>query len=194
VNINSKTRKELRSLVESSLLIALGFVLSYISLLRLPQGGSVTPFSMLPILMIGLRHGLKWGLGGGVVYSGLQMLQQFYPPPTATVSGYISVVLLDYIIAFTVLGLSGFFRGKQYGLLYAAPLCLVLRFLSHFASGIIVWNIYAGELPVWLYSLTYNGSYMGIELVLTMIVGAVLCRTAPVLFGVSKAKPADGMP
>ena len=182
---NSKSREKIRALVESSLLVALGFVLSYFTLFRLPQGGSVTPFSMLPIMMIGLRHGLKWGLAGGFVFAGLQMLQQFWPPPTGTVEGYIAVILLDYVFAFTVLGLSGLFKGKRYGLLYAAPICLFLRFMSHFISGIIVWNIYAGELPVWLYSLTYNGSYMGLELVLTMIVGAVLCRTAPVLFNVN---------
>jgi len=182
---NSKSRDGLRALVESSLLVALAFILSYFILFRLPQGGSVTPFSMLPILMIGLRHGLKWGLAGGFVFAGLQMLQQFWPPPTGTVEGYLAVVFLDYIIAFTVLGLSGLFKGKKYGLLFATPLCLSLRFLSHFVSGIIVWNIYAGELPVWLYSLTYNGSYMGVELVLTMVVGVVLCKTAPILFTVS---------
>jgi len=184
---NPKSRENLRALVESSLLVALGFVLSYFTLFRMPQGGSVTPFSMLPIMMIGLRHGLKWGLGGGFVYACLQMLQQFWPPPTGTVEGYIAVVMLDYILAFTVLGLSGIFRGKQYGLIYAAPICITLRFLSHFISGIIVWNIYAGELPVWLYSLTYNGSYMGVELVLTIVVGVILCKTAPILFNVSKS-------
>ena len=187
---NSKSREKLRALVESSLLVALSFVLSYFTLFRMPQGGSVTPFSMLPIMMIGLRHGLKWGLGGGFVYACLQMLQQFYPPPTGTIEGYIAVVMLDYILAFTFLGLAGLFKGKRYGLMYAAPICITLRFLSHFLSGIIVWNIYAGELPVWIYSLTYNGSYMGVELVLTMIVGAVLCKTAPILFNVSKTPQA----
>jgi thiamine transporter len=175
----------IRALVETSLLVAIGFVLSYVSSLlglRLPQGGSFTLLSMLPILTIGLRHGLKWGLGGGFVFACLQMLQEFWPPPTATVYGYIAVVMLDYIVAFTVLGLSGFFRGKRFGLLYATPLCLFLRFASHFVSGVIIWNIYAGELPVWLYSLTYNGSFMGFELVTTMAVGAVLCKTAPFLF------------
>jgi len=179
---NSKSRESLRALVESAILVALAFILSYFTLFKLPQGGSVTPFSMLPILMIGLRHGLKWGLGGGFIYACLQMLQQFWPPPTGTVEGYIAVVMLDYILAFTSLGLAGIFKGKRYGLLFAAPICLVLRFLSHFISGIIVWGIYAGELPVWLYSLTYNGTYMGIELLLTMIIGALLCTTAPVLF------------
>jgi len=182
---DSKTRENLRALVETAILVALGFILSYFTLFRLPQGGSVTPFSMLPIMMIGLRHGLKWGLAGGFVFACLQMLQQFWPPPTGTVQGYIAVVMLDYIVAFTALGLSGLFKGKRYGLLFAAPICITLRFLSHFISGIIVWNVFAGELPVWLYSLTYNGSYMGMELVLTMVVSVVLCKAAPVLFNVS---------
>ena len=183
--IKSESRKNIRALVETSMLIAIGFVLSYVSSLlglRMPQGGSFTLLSMLPILAIGLRHGLKWGLGGGFAYSCLQMLQEFWPPPTATVAGYISVIMLDYVVAFTVLGLSGFFRNRRYGLLYAAPLCFFLRFLCHFLSGIIIWNIYAGDLPVWLYSLTYNGAFMGFELVTTMAAGAVLCKTAPFLF------------
>jgi len=180
-----KSHENLRALVESSLLVAIGFVLSFISHLiglRMPQGGSFTLLSMLPVLTIGLRHGVKWGIGGGFVYACLQMLQEFWPPPTATVAGYISVIMLDYVVAFTVLGLSGFFKGRRYGLLYAAPICCFLRFFSHFISGIIIWNIYAGELPVWLYSLTYNGSFMGFELVTIMVVGAVLCKTAPILF------------
>jgi len=192
---NSKSRQHLRALVESALLVAIGFVLSYFRFgVPWVQGGSVTPFSMLPILMIGLRHGLKWGLGGGFVYACLQMLQQFWPPPTGTVEGYIAVVMLDYILAFSVLGLSGLFKGKKFGLLYAAPLCLTLRFLCHFVSGIIVWGIYAEDMPVWLYSLVYNGSYMGPELVLIMVVGAVLCTTVPMLFNVSEVAESSEVP
>jgi len=181
----AKARERLRALVESALLIAIGYILSTVSHLigiRMPQGGSFTLLSMLPILIIGLRHGPKWGFAGGFVYAGLQMIQEFYPPPTGTAPGYIAVVMLDYIAAFTVLGLSGLFRGKKYGLLYAAPLCYFLRFLCHFVSGIVIWGMYAGELPVWLYSLTYNGSYMGVELILTMAAGTVLCKTAPIIF------------
>ena len=179
---NDNVPNKLRALVESSLLISVGFVLSYVTIIKLPQGGSVTPLSMLPLLMIGLRHGCKWGIGGGFVYACLQMLQQFWPPPTGTVPAYIAVIMLDYIFAFSVLGLSGLFRGRRFGLLYAVPLCLTLRFVAHFLSGVIIWNIYAGDLPVWLYSLTYNGSYMGVELAMTMAVSLVLCKTAPILF------------
>ena len=183
--IKEQSHNNIRALVESSLLVAIGFALSFISHLiglRMPQGGSFTLLSMLPILIIGLRHGLKWGCGGGFVYACLQMLQDFWPPPTGTVFGYICVIMLDYILAFTVLGLSCLFRGRRYGLLFATPICCFLRFLCHFASGIVIWNIYSGELPVWLYSLTYNGSYMGFELITTMAAGAILCKTIPFIF------------
>ena len=175
-------QKNLRALIESALLIAIAFILSYITLVKLPQGGAVTPLSMLPLLMIGLRHGPKWGICGGFIYACLQMLQEFWPPPSGTVTAYISVILLDYIIAFSVLGFSGFFRGRRYATLLAAPFCIFLRFLSHFFSGIFIWSVYAGGRPVWSYSLIYNGSYMGIELVLTTVVCITLYKTAPFLF------------
>jgi len=182
---NSKSRESVRALTESAILVALGVILSHLVLFRMPQGGSVTPFAMLPVIVIGIRHGLKWGLGSGFVFACLQMIRQFWPPPTGTLEGYIAVVMLDYIIAYSVLGLSGLFKGKKFGLIYAIPMCIALRFLSHFVSGLVVWNIYAGEQPVWLYSLIYNGSYMGVELVITTAVGAVLCTALPMLFNVS---------
>jgi len=177
-----KSRENLRALIESSLLVAVGFVLSYITILEFPQGGSVTPLSMLPILTIGLRHGLKWGFSGGFTFACLQMLQRFWPPPSGTAMAYLAVVLFDYIIAFTILGLSGLFRNRRNAMIYAAPLCIFLRFICHFISGITIWSVYAGDMPVWIYSLTYNGSYMGVELVLTTVVGITLSKAAPVLF------------
>jgi len=190
---NRNSRENLRALIESALLVAIGFVLSWITrfipMLTLPQGGSVTPVSMLPILMIGLRHGTKWGICGGILYSCLQMLQQFWPPPSGTAAAYISVVMLDYILAFSVLGLSGLFRGKRNGMMYAAPLCIFLRFLCHFVSGVVIWSVYAGDQAAWLYSLIYNGSYMGAELAVTTIVGIILCKSAPILFRAPNKTP-----
>ena len=178
---NDKNRENLRALIESALLVAIGFVLSYITLFRLPQGGSVTPLSMLPILMVGLRHGIKWGLCGGLIYACLQMLQGLWAPPSGTAAAWIAMLFLDYILAFTVLGLSGLFMGNKNGIMYAIPLCLGLRFLSHFISGVIIWGNYL-DAGSWLFSLTYNASFMGPELVFTMIIGTVLCKTAPMLF------------
>jgi len=179
----SKSRENLRALVEAALLLAVGFGLSYIKLFKLhPYAGSVTLLSMLPILIIGLRHGLKWGLYGALAYSGLQMLQGISPPPSAAFSAFLAVVFLDYIGAFTVLGLSGLFKNRRYGIVYGVLLCLPLRFLCHFISGIVIWGVYAPEDTfVWLYSLIVNGAYMGPELVFTLIGAILLLKTAPLI-------------
>ena len=77
----SKTYSKTRTLVECALMIALGTVLANIKIYELPNGGSITLFSMLPFIMISFRHGVKWGLFTGFVNSLLQMLLGFYAPP-----------------------------------------------------------------------------------------------------------------
>ena len=77
----SKTYSKTRTLVECALMIALGTVLANIKIYSLPNGGSITLFSMLPFIMISFRHGVKWGLFTGFVNSLLQMLLGFYAPP-----------------------------------------------------------------------------------------------------------------
>ena len=188
-------QENLRALVEAAMLIALAYVLSLITLFRMPQGGSVTPLSMLPILIIGVRHGLKWGLLSGLVFACLEMITAFWMPPIPTWQAIMSVVMLDYIVAFTVLGLSGIFRGKRYGLVYAAPICIFLRFVSHVFSGVFVWS----EAPfaqafssgsIWWFSIVYNGAYLGIELISVTIIALILCKAAPVIVTPPTAKGA----
>ena len=171
----------IRAMVETALFVAMASVLALIPLPSLPQGGTVTVLSMLPILMIGIRRGTLWGLGGAVVYSAIQMLSGFYPPPTPDFTGFLLVILLDYVIAFGVLGFSGLFSRRKYGIVYGAAVCITLRFLCHFASGMVIWGIYAEDVPVWIYSLVYNGSYMGIELLATTAAAFLICKTAPKL-------------
>jgi len=190
--------RELRALVESALLVAIGFALSFVRFTIMPQGGSVTLLSMLPILMIGLRHGLKWGLLGGIVYAGLQILQQVWAPPGGTLGAWIAMLAFDYILAFSVLGLSGLFKKSGDGILYAVPLCLGLRYLFHFISGVLIWGYFiTGSLSlsdnlayaeVWSFSLAYNGTYMIPEIAFTMIVGILLYKKAPTLFTVTTPK------
>ena len=170
-----RSKSNLRALTETAILVAIGFALSYFKF-TMPQGGSITPASMLFILAIGIRRGPAWGVCGALVYSGLQMLQGFYPPPTETLPYFIAVVLLDYVIAFSVLGFAGFFGKKKNGILYAVPVCLFIRFLCHFISGVLIWSVYAGDTPAWIYSLTYNGSYMGAELLICMAAAVFVLR------------------
>ena len=105
----SKTYSKTRILVECALMIALGTVLANIKIYELANGGSVTLFSMLPFILISFRHGVKWGLFTGFVNSLLQMLLGFYAPPAPGLLPLVGMILLDYVLAFTLLGLAGAF-------------------------------------------------------------------------------------
>ena len=105
----TKTYSKTRTLVECALMIALGTVLANIKIYELPNGGSVTLFSMLPFVLISFRHGVKWGLFTGFVNSLLQMLLGFYAPPAPGLLPLVGMILLDYVLAFTLLGLADAF-------------------------------------------------------------------------------------
>ena len=102
----TKSYSRTRTLVECALMIAVGTVLAQIKIFEMPFGGSVTLVSMLPFILVSFRHGVKWGLATGFVNSLLQMLLGFYAPPAGTVAAFVGVVLLDYVLAFTLLGSS----------------------------------------------------------------------------------------
>ena len=120
----------------------------------------------------------KWGILQATVYGLIQMMIGWYAPPVQTFIYFMAVILLDYVIAFGVLGLSGTISRKLGGnavsFAVGAFTALFLRFLCHFASGILIWGSFAPEgQPVWLYSLTYNAGYM--------IPNAIVCGVCIVL-------------
>ena len=166
-------------LAECAMMIAMSTVLSMFKLFTLPQGGSVTIASMVPLVMVSYRHGLKWGIGTAFVHSLLQMLLGFYPPPAQSFLAFVGVIALDYVLAFTVLGTAAFF-GKPFknrAVSVAVGSCVVgaLRLLCSFLSGVWIWSSYAPEgAPVWVYSLTYNGGYMLPEIIITAVVAMIL--------------------
>lgn len=169
------------TLVECAMMIALSTVLSMFKIYELPNGGAVTCASMVPLVLVSYRHGLKWGVGTAFAHSLLQMLLRFDAPPAKTFLAFALVVLLDYVLAFTVLGCAALF-GKPFhnraaSVAVGSACAVFLRFLCSFFSGILIWGEYAPEgMPVWLYSLTYNGSYMLPELIITVLVSLVLIR------------------
>lgn len=174
-----------KKITASALMIALATVLMWVSkLIPAPwmQGGSVTLASMVPVIMVGIVLGTKWGLCSSLAYALIQMMFGFYPPPTQTFLNFALVILLDYIFAFGVLGLSGAFYnvlGKKY---FAIPLSAfivtVLRYICHILSGILIWGVYAEEgQTVLAYSLIYNGSYMIPEIIISTVVTALICKT-----------------
>ncbi len=168
-------------LVESALLIAVATVLSMIKI-DLPFGGGVTIVSMLPIVIASHRFGWKWGILTAFVYSLIQLLFGLdnvgYASTLATAIG---VIFLDYIIAYTVLGLSGIFGTTRGAVAAGIAVTFVLRFVCHLITGVWIWGEWMPEefmgltmTSPWLYSFLYNGWYMLAELVATEIVAMLI--------------------
>ena len=172
-------RMTLRALTEGAVMVALSmgldFAMKFIP--SLPQGGSIT-LGMIPILFYAMRWGVGQGILCGFVYGILQMILD-----GAYAWGWQSL-LLDYLVAYAALGLGGLFRPKKPGFVYAdVVLGCVARFLVHFFSGVTIYRITEPTevlgmtfLNPYTYSLVYNGSYMGISMILTIIVFVLLWR------------------
>jgi thiamine transporter len=149
-------------MVEIALAAALAVVLSMLKLFRMPQGGSVS-LEMIPVFYIALRHGGLWGCLTGLLMGLGQLFFGAYIVHPAQ-------LILDYPLAFTLLGVSGFFRTipakkkMAWGLTLGAIGMIIgcaLRFSSHLISGVIFFGEYAPEgMNVWLYSAVYNASYL----------------------------------
>lgn len=175
-----------KKLTTSALMIALATVLMWVSkLIPAPwmQGGSITIASMVPIIAVGILLGTKWGLCSALAYAVIQMMFGFYPPPTQTFLSFTLVILLDYIIAFGILGLSGMFvklLGNKYlSIPLSAFIVTSLRYICHILSGILIWGVYAGEgQSVLAYSLVYNGSYMIPEIIISTIVTGLIFKSS----------------
>lgn len=155
-----------RALVEAGVAIALAVALSYVKVWKLPQGGSVTAGSMIPIIFVAFRWGPGVGISAGVVYGLLQFaLEPFFVHPVQ--------FLLDYPVAFGLLGVAGAFQRRPAA---GAAAGVIGRFLSHLISGVVFFASYAGNQNVWVYSAIYNGSYLVPELVVSVLVMALLAK------------------
>ncbi len=155
-------------LAEMAIFTALATVLSEIVIYVMPQGGSITLASMVPIIWLALRRGPKVGIVAGTIYGMIQFMLLPY-------AIYPIQVLLDYPLAFAVLGLSGFFPKRP---LIGATIAITCRFWMHFIAGAVYWApIYAPDVDPILYSSVYNGSYLIPELVISGIILFILQRT-----------------
>ena len=159
--MNTNNRFSTKIIAEIVVFVSLATVLSYIKLFSLPQGGSVTAASMVPIIWLALRRGPKVGLFAAILYGTVQfaLAPYIYHP---------AQVLLDYPIAFGLLGVAGFFQKSPF---IGATLGITGRFIAHFLSGIIFFADYAPEgMPVAAYSVIYNGGYLLVELVISIYI------------------------
>lgn len=171
--------KMVRRLAESAVMLALGFILSFLKVEVMPSA-SVSLVSMLPIVILAYKYGTSWGLLCGFIHGLLQMVEGgIDTPPTETFFSYVLVVLLDYLLAFTVIGLAGLTRKASKNPSVAISICcavgIVARFICSYLSGVIIWGVYApeGQSPA-LYSLIINGTKFSVEMLLSIIVAAIL--------------------
>ncbi len=182
------TKNSVLALVETAMMVALAVGLELLSSL-IPgpwaYGGSIS-LGAIPIFYLSYRRGWKWGVWAGFTYSCVQMLLGFYVPPANTVWALILCILLDYVLAFSALGLASFFAlpfeksGKGSvrvgGYIVGAVGASFLRFICSFFSGVILWDSYAPEgMNVWVYSLVYNGSYMIGNALIAAVILTWLC-------------------
>lgn len=165
---NAKTFSA-KQLVFSAVALALGFVTSYVKIIDMPWGGSVTLCSMLFVTLIGYWYGPKIGLTAGFAYGILQFLQgggSYILSPMQ--------VCMDYILAFAALGLSGFFSQKKNGLLKGYLFAVFIRGLFHTVGGYLYWMDYMPEsFPksfAFLYPFAYNYAYLLIEGFITVVI------------------------
>jgi thiamine transporter len=158
------TSSAVRKLVFSAMGIALAMVTSYIKVWEMPMGGSVTLLSMLFICLIGYWFGAKYGIITGAAYG----LLQFVVGPYVL---SIPQVLFDYPFAFGALGLSGFFSNRKYGLQIGYAVGVLGRFVFSTLSGAIFFAAYAPEgMNPWVYSSLYQGTYLGTEGIVTLVI------------------------
>ena len=210
--MTNKTKR----LTESAMLLSVAIVLELVSKMFIPElpfGGQVTLVSMLPVVLISYRHGVRWGLVSGAAYAMIEMAIGAKTVTAAFQPGYFGegtlilnafvMCLLDYLVAFTVLGLGGLFRdrieNRGRALCCGVLVALGCRYVAHVCSGYILfagwaeWFFTQEGFPAWgaalvgslspdalgwVYSIVYNGMYMIPELILTVL-AAVLVAKAP---------------
>ena len=217
--MTTKTKR----LTESAMLLAVAIVLELVSKMFIPEmpfGGQVTLVSMLPVVLISYRHGVRWGLVSGVAYAMIEMVLGAKTVAAAFQPGYfgdgtmilnaVIMCVLDYLVAFTVLGLGGMFRDKVKNpgaaLSLGSLVALGARYAAHVLSGYILfsgwaeWFFTQDGFPAWgaglveslspevlgfVYSLVYNGMYMVPEMVFTAIAAVLVARVPQIVKKVS---------
>lgn len=173
-------KQRILKIVECAMLVAVAVVIDLIPFPKWPQGGSVS-LCMIPVAFCSFRHGTLWGLICGFILSCVQMITGFYLPPAGDFLSVILCIMLDYVLAFTLLGSADFFRklcgGKKIlGYIVGTSAAGIIRLICSFLSGILLWGSYAPEgTPVWIYSLGYNASYMIPNTIIAAIILVALC-------------------
>jgi thiamine transporter len=213
MNTTQKTQRLTLSAVMLAMATVLAVVCELIPFLNLPFGGGFTVASMLPIIIISYMYGIKWGLFISFTYSCIQIILSLimgktvlalFTPSSDDYMGLFAafaIIVIDYLLAYTVLGLGGIFRkcikNKVLAIVLGVLVALSLRYICHIISGYIFYGAWAewffsqegfyaigsrildtfsGKGLALLYSIFYNGLYMIPEIIITSIAASVVCN------------------
>lgn len=158
--------------VEGGLCIALTYLLGWIAFWKMPQGGSIHAAHMVPLLFFALRRGAPIGIVAGMVFGALDFLlgEKYSLHPLS--------ILLDYIIAYGAIGITGYAAGgTRWNAMAAALVAMVVRLAAMIVSGAVVFASYAPEgMNPWLYATMYNATTAVPDMVINLIVMGLLYR------------------
>ena len=191
--VSRKVTKTQR-LVESGILLALGFVLSIIKVRLVAGGGSITMVSMLPIVILAFKYGPSWGALCGFVHGLLQVLEGGgIAPPTRDFMSFAAVFILDYALAWAAVGLIAgfvckFLSNPQISIALGALLGIAGRYLCSTVSGMVIWSVWMPEGEnVFLWSLGVNGIVMIPEMLITTVAGFAVLAIPVIRMNVSRS-------
>ncbi len=210
MNTTFKTRRLTLSAAMLALACELAIVCEFIPFLNLPFGGGFTVASMLPIVIVSYMYGIKWGFLTSFTYSVMQItisavmgktVYALFTPTHEDFMGFeigFAVVIIDYLVAYTMLGFGGILRdkikNKVAAIVLGVIIALSLRYICHIVSGYIFYGAWAewffsqegfpygeqilgafsGNSLALLYSIVYNGLFMIPEIIVTSIVAAAV--------------------
>lgn len=160
----NEKKNDISVLVRTSILLAISFVLNHITLLKMPQGGSVTAFSMFAIFLVSYLFGSRQGILAGMAYGMLDLvLGPYIVHPMQ--------LFLDYPLAFGAIGIGGLLRNRKFGIITGYLIGVLGRYLVVVLSGIIFWGEYVAEgFNTVTWSFFYNMTYMLPEAVATVAI------------------------
>ena len=189
MSTQKRKNTNLTTLTECAVMLALAFALSCAKLFEMPMGGSVTVASMLPIMLISVKYGVKTGLATGLLYSFTQLLQAFASanvfPYCETGKTLLICIIFDYVVPFTILGLCGVFhkmkitKAVELNVYIGIVSVVILRFLSHFITGVAIWGQWAPDgMGKYLYSFLYNAGFLSLDFLICIVCAILIFRKA----------------
>lgn len=156
----NKTKISTKVMLHVAMAVAIATVLQMFRIMKMPMGGSVTLGSMIPIIFIAYIYGPNIGCLAGILFGVIDLILGPYVVHPIQ-------LILDYILAYGVLGIAGYFKNNIF---IGGTVAIALRFICHVLSGVIFFSADAGGQNVWIYSILYNATYLIPETIITLII------------------------